>query len=116
MIKYLALLFSLVISGCISDGSSSYNSALSEINSDNYSKVFIVGKTTKRDVVEILGPADGSGVKNHQGEEESEYSYKKETVFVSVLTPIPIKSETSKRIFFKFYQNGILKEVRYKED
>lgn len=116
--KYIKIsfIFIFIISlfGCVSDGSSSYNDSLSKITSKNYTGIFVVNKTTKKDVFMILGPANKI-TEIEKGNEMWWYSYEKEAAYIPILVPIPIDIKDSKELLLLFDSERILKKINYSE-
>lgn len=117
-IKYIktSIIFIFIANllGCVGDGSTSYDDALSKITKKNYKKTFVVNKTTKKDTFMILGPAKKI-IKIDNENEEWWYSYEKEATYIPVLVPIPVNIKESKKLLLSFDNRDILKKVNYSE-
>lgn len=112
--KLFIFIFVIFLTGCISDGSSSYEKSLSEITLKNHRQYFVIGKTTKRDAFQVLGPPQQETNKE-SGETEWHYFYNKESVYVPVIAPLPINLSESKRISLLFNSKEVLKDVSFVE-
>ncbi|AUH01252.1 hypothetical protein CWC46_16390 [Prodigiosinella confusarubida] len=111
----LILIFplSLILSGCIIDRTKTYNTSLSDINSNNVNHVFFVGKT-KKDILEKLGPPQNS----LEFMKENHWSYtNKESIHGFVLIPpIPVGMSKTKKIDLYFNEKNELNRFTFHEE
>lgn len=105
----------LMTTGCLYDSSSSHNKALSDIEDNNYREKFVVGTTTKKDVITMIGPPENARDLNGIASDIWVYSYKSNVSALPLFPPIPVSVDKNKRIALTFTQGGILKSVTYSE-
>ncbi|MDY4346998.1 MULTISPECIES: hypothetical protein [Pectobacterium] len=109
----LIISLSFILSGCFIDKTKTYNTSLSDINSDNVKTTFFVGKT-KKDVLIKLGPPQNS----LDFMKESHWSYiTKESIDgLVIFPPIPVSISSIKKIDLYFDEKDELKNFTFREE
>ncbi|MCL6352214.1 hypothetical protein [Pectobacterium polaris] len=95
------------------DKTKTYNTSLSDINSDNVKNTFFVGKT-KKDVLIKLGPPQNS--LDFMKENHWSYITKESIDGLVIFPPIPVSISKIKKIDLYFDEKNELKNFTFREE
>lgn len=105
----IVAILSLLITGCLSNIDKTRETVLRDYSEKNINESFVVGKTTKKEVIGLLGAPTSPEVYNFK-DTWIYYSQKTERYIFLI---VPINRDANKTLILTFDKNKVLTNVKF---